>query len=346
MQEKGISKKSIFTLIYQWLFFSGVCVLMGSNAALAQNHLPGKGITVTPIKSSIAEETFQTLLVSRALEKLGYTVKNIEIAEYAIAYQSVANGNATFMAASWVPLQNNFYNGVGGDEKLYREGVYSDAALQGYVMDKATAERYNITRIDQLKDPELAKLFDVNGDGKADLFGCTPGWGCQEAIDHQLDAYGLRDHIHHKKGSYAALMAEVLSRYKAGRPIFYYTWTPYWVSARLVLGKDVVWIQVPYSSLPGDQAGIDTAWPNGRNYGFTINTQHIVANRVFAEQNPVAAKLFSVMHLPVSDINLQNLRMSEGENQLKDIERHVDAWIKTHQSVFDGWIEEALQAGK
>lgn len=339
-----IRKKSFFRLIGQILL--GVCFLMGMRVVLAQDSLPGKGVTVTPIKSSIAEETFQTLLVSRALEKLGYTVKNIEIAEYVIAYQAVASGNATFMASAWVPLHNNFYDSVGGNEKLYREGVYSDAALQGYVIDKATAERYNITRIDQLKDPELAKLFDVDGDGKADLFGCTSGWGCQETIDHQLDAYALRGSIYHKTGSYSALIAEVISRYKAGHPILYYTWTPYWVSARLVPGEDVVWIQVPYSSLPGEQAGIDTKWPNGRNYGFTVNTQHIVANKVFADENPAAAKLFSVMHLPVSDINLQNLRMSEGENQVKDIERHVDAWIKAHQAVFDSWIEEALKAAE
>ena len=34
--------------------------------------LPGKGISVLPLKSSIAEETFQTLLVMKALEQLGY----------------------------------------------------------------------------------------------------------------------------------------------------------------------------------------------------------------------------------------------------------------------------------
>ena len=33
--------------------------------------LPGKGITVQPIQSTISEESFQTQLVARALEKLG-----------------------------------------------------------------------------------------------------------------------------------------------------------------------------------------------------------------------------------------------------------------------------------
>lgn len=323
--------------------------IMFTHSAISQEQAtaqPGQGINVTPIKSSIIEETFQTLLVCRALERLGYNVKPIETAEYVIGYQAIANGNATFMATSWQPLHNNFYEGVGGDDKLFREGIYSDSAIQGYMIDRKTAERYHITNIQQLQDPQIASLFDVDGDGKADLFGCTPGWGCQEAIEHHLDAYGLRDTVHHKMGSYSALIAEVISRYKDGKPILYYTWTPYWVSAVLVPGQDVIWLQVPFSSLPGDQANLDTSWPNGRNYGFPVNTQHIVANRAFTEQNPVAAKLFSIMYLPVADINLQNLRVNDGENQLKDIQRHVDAWIATHQDVFDSWIQEALEAAQ
>jgi len=35
--------------------------------------LPGKGITVQPIQSTISEESFQTQLVARALEKLTTT---------------------------------------------------------------------------------------------------------------------------------------------------------------------------------------------------------------------------------------------------------------------------------
>lgn len=44
-------------------------------------------------------------------------------------------------------------------------------------------------------------------------------------------------------------------------------------------GKDVVWLQVPFSSLPGEQKNIDTKLANGANYGFPVNTMHIVANK-------------------------------------------------------------------
>ena len=303
-------------------------------SAQADMNRPGEGITVQPLKSSLADEAFQTLLVMRALEELGYTVAPMKDLEPATEHLAIANGDATFMANHWSLLHADFYKNSGGDAKLYRAGVYSDNAVQGYLIDRKTAEQYGITRLDQFKDPAVAKLFDTDGDGKADLTGCNPGWGCELAIEGHLDAFDLRDSITHKQGSYAALIADTISRFKQGQPIVYYTWLPYWVSAVLRPGTDVVWLQVP----PSDS---QTELPNGKNYGFKANSQQIVANRAFVEKNPAARKLFEVMSLPVTDINAQNLRMNEGANTQQDVERHADGWIQAHRQVFDAWIAEA-----
>lgn len=324
----------------------GVLSLGLAGAAQAQGLLPGKGTTVQPIQSSIAEETFQTMLVAKALETLGYTVKAPQETEYATGHLALANGDATFMATHWDPLHADFYRNAGGDDKLWRQGAYVRNSLQGYLIDKKTADQYKITHISQLSDPALAKLFDTNGDGKADLTGCNPGWGCELVIEHQLTAYKLRYTVTHNQGSYAALIADTIARYKQGQPILYYTWTPYWVSGVLQPGKDVVWLQVPHSSLPGDQAKLSTRLPDGKDFGFMVNTQRIVANKAFAQKNPAAAKLFEVMQLPVSDVNAQNLRMRDGENKPQDIERHVKGWIQAHQKTFDGWVAQALAAAR
>lgn len=329
------------------LFAAGLVAATAATAvtAIAQD-LPGKGVVVKPVKSSIAEETFQTLLVGRALQKLGYEVKPISEVEYATAHVALANGDATYLASHWDPLHADFYKNAGGDAKLSRTGTFSPDAAQGYLIDKKTADAHKITDLAQLQKPEIAKLFDADGDGKADLTGCNPGWGCEAVIEHQLGAFKLRDTVRHVQGSYSALIADTITRYKQGKPILYYTWTPYWVSGVLRPGQDVVWLQVPFSSLPGEQAKLDTKLPNGQNYGFVINTQRIVANRAFVEKNPAAGKLFEVMTLSVGDINAQNLRMRDGENKPADIERHVDAWIKANQKTFDGWIAEAKAAAK
>ncbi|WP_415838001.1 glycine betaine/L-proline ABC transporter substrate-binding protein ProX [Polaromonas hydrogenivorans] len=317
-----------------------------SLTAHAAAELPGKGIKVQPLQSAIAEETFQTLLVSRALQKLGYDVQPIKEVEPATAHIAIANGDATFLANHWNPLHADFYKNAGGDAKLTRKGTYSANAAQGYLIDKKTADQYKITHIDQLKDPKLAKLFDTNGDGKADLTGCNPGWGCEGVIEHQLTAFKLRDTVTHSQGSYSALMADTLTRFKQGKPILYYTWTPNWVSGVLRPGQEVVWLEVPFSSLPGEQSKLDTKLPNGKNYGFTLNNQHIMANKAFAVKNPAAGKLFEVMTLPIGDINSQNQRMNAGENKQQDIARHTDGWIKAHQKTFDDWVAQAMAAAK
>ena len=183
-------------------------VSLGAFAA----DLPGKGVTVQPLKSSIAEETFQTELVMQGLRDLGYDVKAIKEIEYAAGHVALANGDATFMADHWDPLHVDFYEKAGGDARLYRKGVFSPGALQGYLIDKKTADAHGIKSIDQLKDPKLARLFDTDGDGKADLAGCNPGWGCEKVIEHHLDAYGLRDTVTHKQGAYAAIIADTIAQ--------------------------------------------------------------------------------------------------------------------------------------
>lgn len=327
------------------LVFATAFATLVSTSAFAAD-LPGKGITVQPIQSTLSEETFQTLLVSRALEKLGYTVDKPNEVDYNVGYTSIAAGDATFTAVNWIPLHDDMYEAAGGDKKFYREGTLINGAAQGYLIDKKTADQYHITNIEQLKDPKIAKLFDTNGNGKADLTGCNPGWGCEAVINHQLDAYDLTKTVEHNQGNYAAMMADTITRFKEGKPVIYYTWTPYWVSDVLKPGKDVVWLQVPFSSLPGVQKDIDTKLSNGANYGFPVSTMHIVANKAWAEKNPAAAKLFAIMKLPLSDINAQNAMMHDGKSSEADVQGQVDGWVKAHQQVFDGWIKEALAAQK
>ena len=116
------------------------------------------------------------------------------------------------------------------------------------------------------------------------------------------------------------------------------------MSNELKPGKDVVWLQVPFSALPGDK-NADTKLPNGANYGFPVSTMHIVANKAWTEKNPAAAKLFAIMQLPVADINAQNAIMHDGKAQ-KAIFRATLMVDQSHQQQFDGWVNEALAAQK
>lgn len=169
--------------------------------------LPGKGVVVKPVQSSLAEESFQTELVNRALQKLGYDVQPTNEVDYNVAYTAI--GDATYLAVNWKPQMEEMYDHAGGDGKFYRRGTYIAGAAQGYLIDKKTAEKYHIRTLDQLRDPALAKLFDTDtdtdGDGKADITGCNPGWICGNVIDGHIKAFNLQSTVTQNQGNYSAI---------------------------------------------------------------------------------------------------------------------------------------------
>jgi glycine betaine/proline transport system substrate-binding protein len=314
------------------------------SGAYAAETLPGAGSSVTPtIQAGDPQETFQTYLVDMGMQDLGYKVEEPVIAQMQAAMVAVANGDATYFAGYWDPLHSSFIPNLGAD-KVSIEGLLVANSIQGYLVDKKTAEAHGIKTIEQFKDPDIAKLFATESDGKATLYGCDPGWGCERVIEHQLDAYGLRNTVTHKQGSYSAIIGDAIERVKAGKPTLYYTWTPLWLSSVLVPGKDVIWLTVDKTELPAEQANAKTTVPGIGNLGFSVNNQRILVNTAFLKNNPAAKKLFEEITIPVEDINAENLAMHNGEDKDSDIKRHADAWKAAHQAQWDAWINAAKAA--
>ncbi|MCW3780229.1 glycine betaine/L-proline ABC transporter substrate-binding protein ProX [Defluviimonas salinarum] len=308
---------------------------------LMANERPGEGVTVRPVVQSYIEEFFQARVLYRALEDLGYTVAEPQEVTAQTAHLAVGTGDADFYPVHWNTLHDSFFQEAGGEAAMTKVGTMVEGALQGYLVDKASYDA-GITDLGMLKDPEIAAKFDADGDGKADLAGCVPGWGCERVIEHQLTEFGLRDTVNHNQGEYNAIIADTIARQANGEPVLYYTWTPYWVSGALVPGQDVEWLSVPYTSLPDGATG-ETEF-EGKNLGFALDSLRIVARNDFLEANPAAAKLFEVATIDINDISAQNKLIADGEDSSDAIDGHVAAWIESHQAEYDGWLEAARAA--
>jgi glycine betaine/proline transport system substrate-binding protein len=313
---------------------------MGS--AWAAGDKPGEGVTVRPVEGTNLEEKFQHQILYRALADLGYEVGEPAEVEYQTMHLAIGSGDGDFTAVHWDPLHLAFYEESGGDAVMSKVGDYIAGALQGYLVD---IESYNagVTNLGDLKDPATAARFDADGDGKADLAGCPPGWGCERVIEHHLPEYGLRETVTHNQGAYNAIIADTIARHAEGKSVVYYTWTPYWVSGVLIPGENVQWLEVPYSSLPDDRK--DNTEFEGKNLGFAVNSLRVVANNDFLAANPAAAKLFEVAALDINDVSAQNKKMRDGEDNLDDIARHVEEWIAANREAYDSWLAAARAAG-
>ncbi|MFA5538783.1 MAG: glycine betaine/L-proline ABC transporter substrate-binding protein ProX [Gemmobacter sp.] len=321
-------------------------------APVGAQDLPGTGTTVRMAQPTWDTEWFQAQIYRALLQELGYTVDQPVALDNPPFYQAVAQGDVDFWASGWFPLHNTYLGEIEGAAS--RVGMVArGGALQGYLIDRATAEAHDIRYIEQLRDPDIAALFDADGDGKADLVACPPGWGCELTITHQMEAYDLNGTVNQIQAAYSASMADAVARHQAGEPILFYTWTPNWTVGELKPGEDVVWLQVQSAALPDDQKdmedfisveGVVGCADDPCVMGWPANDIEVVANDRFLSGNPAAAALLAAMSIPLADIFAQNAEMNAGASRPEEIEAQAHAWIEAHRDLVDDWIASALAA--
>jgi glycine betaine/proline transport system substrate-binding protein len=300
-----------------------------SNASDAMNG----GKSVVTCTSTSIEGLFHQMIPILGLRELGYTVDMPKTLSVPLVHQSISTGDCDYAVDEWVPLHDSFYKPIASTVK--RLGPTIQGAAQGYLIDKASADKYHITSLEQFKDPAIAKVFSTSGNGKADLAGANPGWGSEKVINHELDSIGLRDTVNHNQGEYSVLIADTLARFKRGEPVFFYTWTPNWTTAEMKPGTQTIWLTVDPKSCLADQAcGTSTT-------GFPLNDIYILANSDFIAANPVAGKFLSSVKIPLEDINAENLLIQQGQATEADVLKHAQDWVAAHHDTYEAWVSEA-----
>ncbi|MBL8701643.1 MAG: glycine betaine/L-proline ABC transporter substrate-binding protein ProX [Alphaproteobacteria bacterium] len=327
----------------------GAAALLGAPSLHAQQRLPGAGKTVSPARPNWDSFWFGQKIVDIGMERLGYRVESIKTLAPAAIFTSLARGDLHYTVDTILPNHSEFYAKTQAD--VMPVGPIMDpGTVQGYMIDKATAEKHNIRYLEDLADPKIAALFDQNGDGKADMVGPSVSWtGSAGVVSHQIQALGLEKTINVVQGEYTTLAADAVGRHASGKPIFLYTWYPNPTTMKLLPGRDLVWLQLKKVSLPGDQmerykalAGVDGCASNPCDVGWLPTVYYIGVNRKWAAENPAAHEFFKQVKMVLQDRAEQNARMLNGENREEDIERHARAWISANQQKFDSWIAAAM----
>jgi len=328
----------------------GAAHLLTLPGAAAAEKKPGAGVTIQPARATWKTGYFLEAIYSKGLEELGYNVAAPKDMSSPDFYQALAEGKVDFWANGWFPLHNSQLPKNFESRASLVNRVVKNGAVQGYLVSKKHAAKYNITSLDDFKRDEVKKAFDRNGDGKADLVACPDGWGCAKIISHHMKAYDLKEHINLLKSDYTANMKKTLQRYKNGEPILFYTWTPHWTVGKLRPGRDVLWINVPEINPASSQKGLGDAMvakslkgavTSPIKLGYAVNDIRVAANDEFLNNNPAAKQFFKLMEVPLEDIARQNEKMLEGEDSQEDIDRHAREWIENNRDFWEQCLEKA-----
>ncbi len=302
--------------------------------------------TVTMARANWSSGYMQAEIYAQLIGELGYEVTDPAahtLNPYSF-YPALDGGQYDLWANGWFPTHDIFLTaetaaGLEYERSIEAVGQQVEAgALQGYMIDKATADAMGITSMEQLENSSVAAVFDRDGDGLADLIGCNDGWGCATIIDNHIAELDWGDNVEQVSGTYGDLMQGVQDRVAAGEPVLFYAWTPNWTYEAIAPGVDAVWLTSP--ALEDDEgttevrglAGCDS---DPCNLGWPVNSIQAVANTEFLDNNPDIRRLLEQVQIPLADIAAQNAKANP------DAKADAAAWIADNRALVDIWLTNA-----
>jgi len=333
--------------------------------------MPGEGVEVSMARASWTTGYFQAEVYRQMMGELGYTVSDPADLELdpSLAFLSMAQGEFDFWVNSWYPGHNSWHeaelpDGSKVDDHISRVGNEMIAGgLQGFLITKSVAEEHGITTLDQIyNDPELSALFDQDGDGTPDMYGCPDSWTCDNIITEMICQFDWP--VTQVQAGYDSMIAEAEGKANDGEPMVIYTWTPSAYITKLIPGDNVMWIsvdgEVSDANCSGQQGGEEYGQPNADaaitedaclfngagecRLGWTAADIRVTANSEFLAANPAAEELFDQVVMPLIDVALANVEQESTDGSSEAIGAIAQRWIETNRATVDGWLDAARAA--
>ena len=163
---------------------------------------------------------FHTSLVSYILEEHYGCEVEIKKGSTNPIMSALFDGQIDLVVEVWEYNQLNQINDEIGKGNILHLGI-NNISSQKFYIDRKTAYKYNLETIDDMRNSNIAKLFDNK------LISCIGGWTCNTINFVKLKEYGLDSlYENYDPGSGGALDSKILSSFKNNKPIFTYYWEP------------------------------------------------------------------------------------------------------------------------
>ena len=326
--------------------------------------------TIIMARADWSSGYFQAQVLKQLLEELGYQVTEPSAREMPLsqAYIAIAEGDVDLWANSWYPSHFRRWEAElpdgskVGDHLEVPGALMSSGALQGYVVTKSVADEHGITHLDQINDdPELTALFDIDRDGKAEIYGCQESWTCDDIINSQI-AFSRWKYIEQVVGGYGAMAAQAEAKVTAGEPVVLYIWAPSAYLVRFRPGDNVVWLAVEEvlddsnplrveggaffdqrpgrAHLPPEQCPA-AAEADACQVGWVANDIVVTANKDFLRTKPAAYALLEEVKISVIDVSLANARALDEEVSVAKL---AAEWIAANRPAVNQWLAAARAA--
>lgn len=192
-----------------------------------------------------------------------------------------------------------------------------------------------VKSVEDLKNPEIAAMFDKDGNGKGEYWAGDAGWKSTRMWQVKFKSYGLSDLWEAEILPDATFKGQLKASITREKPILFYYWTPEWVHA----AYDITPIEEPARTEGCEKMNLDKEdWLEASHFSCASNDAQIYVaySKSLETRNPPVAKFLSQMALDPAVVNQWILKIGRDKMDPRDV---AEDWVDNNTETVTKWIK-------
>ncbi len=254
-----------------------------------------------------------------------------------VVFEAMDSGAMHVHPEVWLPNQANLEATYVKDKGTVRQNPNGVDGDQAMCVTKSTAERTGIKDLSELSNPDMAKNFDSDGDGKGEIWIGAAGWASTNVEKIRAKSYGYAETMQLKEMDETLALAEVDNAVAQKKNIVFFCYTPHHMFAlhELVILKEPAYDEAKWVvKQPTD----DPQWLENSSAPVAWNTAKLKIHYATSleKSNPAVAKLLSQVNLNTDIVSKMTFALVV---EKKDPAEFAKKWVSENGSLVDSWLK-------
>ena len=259
-------------------------------------------------------------------------VSGMNQAAVIMAGMDKGDGSIDVYTDLWMPNQQALWDQyIDGNETVATNQPYkgtSNIYVPTYMVEQG------VRSIEDLKKPEVAAMFDTDGNGKGEYWAGDVTWASTKRWQIKFKSYGLDGLWEPNIVSADTFKAGLSAAYASSKPQLFYFWTP----EALHVQYDLTAIEEPARTSGCEDVDLDAEnWLEVSEFNCVIaaNDVFVGFSKSLYDRNPPVAKMLENIQFTGDEINEWIVEMFENKRDPQEV---AEEWIAENKDVVDSWI--------
>jgi glycine betaine/proline transport system substrate-binding protein len=278
------------------------------------------------------------VIKAAAEQELGLEVSTVTTTAVPVIWEAMDRnkGEVDIWPDVWLPNQQGLVDKYVKGNKTVKIAANGYEAVQGYCVTKVTVDKYHIKSVYDLANPENAKLFDTNGDGKGEIWVGAAGWQSTNIEKVKARDYGFAEFFDLQTTEEAVATASLDRAAKANKPWVGYCYGPHQNFALY----DLAMLEEPKNDpkkFVMVQPNDDPDWFNKSKVtsGYAETTVHIAYAASLADRQPDLTAALEKMSFDPKDVSKWAYEIVVKKRPAADVAKE---WIKANPQIVAKWF--------